>query len=182
MKLLHFSKRTVLQSLMGGGLALLAAQAMADDSLWGEPAQQAQVEVTRQKPAKGGVSSIGVHIGNYVTFKGVGTVFYAGWAEGDVYFADTDEPGGFTWENAIGACHGRGEGWTLPSLDQLNLLYINSVDIDLIAAGIEPTSGNWYWSASPYDSVSAWRERFYDGHQQPIKKHFAARVRCVRVY
>lgn len=162
----------------------LSVASYASDDLWdtgSEPRPEvpaSQEAVQKRSPT----SSIGIAIGEYVTFKGVGTVFYAGRAGGDVYFASSDIPGGLTWREALEACQKKGGGWSLPSLDQLHLLYRHSDELDLYGLGVEPTSGNWYWSSSVYDQENAWRERFYDGHQLYTKKRYAARTRCVRVY
>lgn len=162
----------------------MSALASAEEDLWSNTAdaptaQQAEPEARKTTSV---TSSIGIGLGEYVTFKGVGTIFYAGRAGGDVYFASNDIPGGLTWPEAMEACRRKGAGWALPTLDQLHLLYRHSDELDLYALGVEPTSGNWYWSSSVYDEENAWRERFFDGHQLYTKKRYAARARCARVY
>lgn len=143
--------------------------------LWGASSSQTQGSVP---PAV----AVGAEIGNYVRFQGVGTVFYAGQAGGEVYFAELDEPGVFAWEEALEACSKKGQGWSVPTAPQLSLLSKNSEQINFIEKDIRGTQGYWYWSASSVDSEFAMRYRAYDGLKQPIKKKFAARVRCVRVY
>ncbi|MOA41493.1 hypothetical protein D3C78_1634570 [compost metagenome] len=65
---------------------------------------------------------------------------------------------------------------------QLTLLYRNKNHLGLLDKGMNASSGYWYWSSTPHNEDSAYRHRVYDGLFQPLKKHFAARVRCVRVY
>jgi hypothetical protein len=171
---------TRIAAVLGMGAALtftaLAPNAMAQDELWGEAAPPPQSIDTVEK------SNAGVAVGDWVRFRGVGTVFYAGRAQGDVYFADLDEPGGFSWERAVDACTRKGRGWQLPSKDQLDLLNRNAGKILLHDKGINASSGNWYWALTSVNEDEAWRQRFFDGLQQPLKKRFSARVRCVRVY
>jgi len=127
-------------------------------------------------------SSTGVALGGYVTFQGVGTLFYAGRSGGEVYFSDVEEPGVYDWEGALAACGKKGAGWSLPTADQVSLLYVNGEEIDLLAKDVRNTQSYWYWSASAEGPDYALRVRAFDGLQQPIKKKYAARVRCVRVY
>lgn len=158
--------------------------AAAGEDLWttGQETTVAPEQTAATSRPHTQASSIGISIGEHVTFKGIGTVFYAGRAGGEVYFASNNIPGGLTWPEALEACQKKGDGWALPTLEQLHLLYRHSDELDLYGLGVEPTSGNWYWSASSYDKDNAWRERFYDGHQLYTKKRYAARARCVRVY
>ncbi|MDA3938237.1 MAG: DUF1566 domain-containing protein [Spirochaetia bacterium] len=65
--------------------------------------------------------------------------------------------------------------WHLPSLDELNKLYINEVEIGGFA-------DDYYWSSSEYDSSSAWFQYFYDGYQANYGKGNAYRVRAVRAF
>jgi predicted small lipoprotein YifL len=161
---------------------LAAAPAGASDNLWGAPPAQSSSPGTAARDVGAGASSHGVAIGSYVTFQGVGTVFYAGRSGGDVYFSDVEEPGVFDWEGALAACGRKGPGWSLPTADQVTLLYTNGDEIDLVAKDVRNTQSYWYWSSSSDDREYALRVRPFDGLQQHIKKKFAARVRCVRVY
>lgn len=174
---------------------MFAASTHADSGLFGdspgkdqssEKEVQKEIGAERQKaisPPKPKVLSLaGVELGQIVTFRGVGEVFFAGSHDGlDVYFSATDEPGGYDWKGALNACDGKGEGWLLPTEGELNLLFENKQDLDLNKKGINASSGNWYWTASD-SKEAATIQRFSDGVQQPQKKIFAARVRCARVY
>lgn len=182
----------VLSSLASGQALALKP---ADGDLWGADrisseikANRAEAKNTASKTDKNAepekeVSSSGVGLGNWVTFKGVGEVFYAGTADGaSVYFGKLDEPGGYEHNKAADTCTLKGAGWVLPTKSQLNLLYTNRDEINLIDKGLSVSSANWYWSRTLFDTDSAWRQRLTDGYQQQLKLKFFARVRCARVY
>jgi hypothetical protein len=67
--------------------------------------------------------------------------------------------------------------WYLPSLDELNKLYLNRVAIGSFAT-VYPN----YWSSSEYDAGFAWYQRFSDGNQYVIDKANTYRVRAVRAF
>lgn len=176
---------TAVYVLTGG----LCQSAHADSGLFGDTAgdptrdrsQITESEPQYQEPVV--TSSVGVEIGNTVRFRGVGDVFFAGIHDGlDVYYSSMDEPGGYDWDKALTACDRKGDGWLLPTRGELDLLMEHKESMGLISKGIDPSSGSWYWSASSESEEAAWRQRFSDGMQQPLKKIFSARVRCVRVY
>ena len=188
---MRFRVRTV----SAGLLLLFAASTHADSGLFGKSSlkdqpseQEVQEEVGSEpqeaiSPPKPKVLSLaGVELGQVVTFRGVGEVFYAGSYDGlDVYFSAIDEPGAYDWKEALNACDRKGEGWLLPTEGELNLIFENKEDLDLNNKGIKASSGNWYWTASDSEEAAT-IQRFSDGFQQPQKKIYAARVRCVRVY
>ena len=159
-------------------LTMLCAASVSAQDLWGATPSAAQAAPA--KPSAG--SSTGAVIGQYIRFQGVGTVFYAGNSGGEVYFAELDEPGVFVWEDALEACGRKGIGWSVPTAPQLALLHRHRDRINLVEKDVRETQAYWYWSSSAVDSEYALRVRAFDGLQQPIKKKFAARVRCVRVY
>lgn len=161
---------------------LCAGGVHASQELWGAPAAPAVAPAGERPAAPSSRSSTGIALGAYVTFQGVGTVFYAGRSGGEVYFSDVEEPGVYDWEGALAACGKKGAGWSLPTANQVSLLYINGEEIDLLAKDVRNTQSYWYWSSSSEGPEFALRVRAFDGLQQQIKKRFAARVRCVRVY
>jgi hypothetical protein len=65
--------------------------------------------------------------------------------------------------------------WYLPSKDELNKLYLNSVAIGGFVSG-------YYWSSSEYSASSAWYQNFYNGYQYSLIKSFPRRVRAVRAF
>src|ERR1017187_4547630 len=59
--------------------------------------------------------------------------------------------------------HGR-KDWRVPTKGELNVLFQNRAAI----GGFNETGSNpagWYWSSSQYNLISAWGQRFSDGHQ-----------------
>ena len=65
--------------------------------------------------------------------------------------------------------------WYLPSLDELNQLYINRV-----AIGGFPNL--YYWSSTEYDANYAWSQFFYNGSQDSSDKPANYYVRAVRAF
>jgi len=72
--------------------------------------------------------------------------------------AEYDFPKSLTFENAKAACTELGEGWRLPTKDELNLLYQNKEKIG------RPWST--YWSSTESGVNSAWNQRFTNGEQK----------------
>ena len=65
--------------------------------------------------------------------------------------------------------------WFLPSLDELNELYVNRAYVGGFSSG-------YYWSSSEYSGYSAWSPNFYDGYQSFYSKNYASYVRPVRAF
>jgi hypothetical protein len=65
--------------------------------------------------------------------------------------------------------------WYLPSMDELNKLYINRTAIGGFAAA-------YYWSSSEYDSSRAWFQYFSVGNQYNYGKYNTYYVRAVRAF
>ena len=69
--------------------------------------------------------------------------------------------------------------WYLPSKDELNLLFMNSVAI----GGFMNTSGSsYYWSSSQYDSNNAYWQSFWTGNSYTGLKSTTYNVRAVRSF
>ena len=66
--------------------------------------------------------------------------------------------------------------WFLPSLNELNKLYINRVAVGGFS------SGGYYWSSSEFASNLAWYQHFLDGLQDGGLKSSTYRVRAVRAF
>ena len=66
--------------------------------------------------------------------------------------------------------------WYLPSLDELNQLYVNRVAIGGFAF-------NSYWSSTEFNTDSAWRQYFFNGSQYFYDgKNNLTNVRAVRAF
>lgn len=65
------------------------------------------------------------------------------------------------WDDAMKACAALGDGWRLPTKDELNILYENKDKI-----GGFGNDDYWnYWSSTENDYSSAWLQNFYDGSE-----------------
>ena len=92
----------------------------------------------------------------------------------EVYPKNLD--GAYSWNDAIAACEALGDGWHLPTKEELNLLFSNKEKIDGFKEGD-------YWSCSECSAASAWGQYWgsgYPGGQGYIDKTSAAYVRAVR--
>ena len=84
--------------------------------------------------------------------------------------------GFFDFEEAKKVCENLGDGWRLPTKDELNVLYKNKDKIGGFA-------GISYWSSAEYGIDYAWVQDFSDGKQKKKPKgndYFS--VRAVRAF
>ena len=65
--------------------------------------------------------------------------------------------------------------WYLPSLDELNKLYLNKVAIGVFA-------DFYYWSSTEFNNGGAWRQNFGNGLQSGGDKFGSVNVRAVRAF
>jgi len=84
---------------------------------------------------------------------------------------DALEP--MAWDEAMKWANGLGDGWRLPTNDELYLMYIARVRIGGFASA-------YYWSSSDLNYSNAWYMGFASGDQNYHSKYFNARVRAVR--
>ncbi len=77
------------------------------------------------------------------------------------------------WHEAVEACKKLGQGWRLPTKDELNMFYENKEEV----GGFDYLN---YWSSTEVDYVSAWRQYFGSGNQGGSGKYTAIYVRAVR--
>ena len=94
---------------------------------------------------------------------------------GKLEVAQNDFTNQCNWRDAVKACSSLGEGWRLPTKDELNLMYINRVVIGGFATKI-------YWSSTEYVSTLSWLQDFSSGNQIGINKNDAGYVRAVRAF
>ena len=79
-------------------------------------------------------------------------------------------------QEASEACESLGEGWRLPSKEELNILYQNKKKIGGFAKEI-------YWSSSEHTKAdSGWAYNFANGHEFYNYKVLTYKVRAVRSF
>jgi len=89
----------------------------------------------------------------------------------EIYHKDLD--GSYSWDKAIKVVEALGDGWRLPTKDELNQMYLEQENIGGFGA-------YYYWSSSEYDADNAWNQYFSNGNQSSYNKDFNFRVRPVR--
>lgn len=92
---------------------------------------------------------------------------------GGLEVAQKDFPEEINWDDAGMACKVLGDGWRLPTKDELNLMYLYKDRIGGFA-------NNNYWSSKDYQTTFAWFQFFYDGFQDVSVKSNLNFVRAVR--
>jgi|Laugresp1bdmlbsn_1035097.scaffolds.fasta_scaffold73130_1 hypothetical protein len=92
---------------------------------------------------------------------------------GGLEIAQHDFPKEMDWNEAKKACADIGEGWRLPTKEELNTFYYNKEKIGGFAGGS-------YWSSSENDSHTAWLFYFFNGTAYSTSKYSARFVRAVR--
>jgi hypothetical protein len=88
----------------------------------------------------------------------------------EVYPTDLGE---MNWAKAKEACANLGDGWRLPTKDELNLIYENKNVVGGFA-------NVYYWSSTENDHNDAWAQGFNGGYQSYYGKDYTAYVRAVR--
>ena len=79
-------------------------------------------------------------------------------------------------QEASEACESLGEGWRLPSKEELNILYQNKKKIGGFAKEI-------YWSSSEHTNADyGWAYNFDNGHEFYNYKDLTYKVRAVRSF
>lgn len=79
--------------------------------------------------------------------------------------------GRFTWNDAKEACAALGEGWRLPTREELHLMWLNKDD---------SFAASNYWSSSEPSNNHAWYQFFNNGFQDNFLKNLTLYVRAVR--
>jgi hypothetical protein len=94
---------------------------------------------------------------------------------GSIEVAQKDFPNYLNWDDAIKSCADLGNGWRLPTTDELNQMY-NNIEI----------LGNFkctYWSSSNADTENSWQFNFCsDSHWAKQLKWVNLPVRAVRTF
>ena len=90
----------------------------------------------------------------------------------------TEGLGEMDWDEAIKACADLGDGWRLPTQDELNILYQNKDEIGGFVL-------DYYWSSTEFDNgiaSGAWIQYFHAGSQAYDDKNDFNYVRAVRAF
>jgi hypothetical protein len=88
----------------------------------------------------------------------------------EVYPKDLGE---HNWEDAKKLCEDLGDGWRLPTREELHLMWVNRESIGGFAAA-------YYWSSSENRNNYAWLQNFNNGLQYDYYKSHTTFVRGVR--
>jgi hypothetical protein len=78
-----------------------------------------------------------------------------------------------TWYYAMESCKNLGDGWKLPTKDELHLMFKKKETL-----GILPLHG--YWSCDEYNITSAYYQYFFTGVQYVFEKRFPSFARPIR--
>ena len=106
---------------------------------------------------------------------GNGMVFWTDGSRQHGLMADDDDLGAMNWEEAKRACEAKGNGWHLPTKEELQKLYENKDKV----SGLENDA---YWSSSEYNAGNAWIIDFSNGGTGRDDKYGTYYVRAVRAF
>ncbi len=87
----------------------------------------------------------------------------------------TEDLGQMDWREATKACADLGDGWRLPTRDELNILFENKDKIGGFA-------NSYYWSSTEYGNDTAWEQSFTTGGQDYFIKTNLGSARSVRAF
>jgi len=90
--------------------------------------------------------------------------------EFEVYPKDLGE---HNWEDAKKVCEDLGDGWRLPTREELHLIWLNKESI----GGFDTV---YYWSSSEDGNSNVWVQYFCNGNQYDCSKSNPLCVRAVR--
>ena len=94
---------------------------------------------------------------------------------GNIEVSQYDFPNKMEWEDAKKACKALGEGWRLPTIDELKLLYLNKDKIPGFKTSL-------YWSSTEIDDKEAWGRYLNDGDTWAHPKVIDHFVRAIRAF
>ena len=97
------------------------------------------------------------------------------------------------WQGTCSSCYasqlcqdlnlGGKTDWYLPSKYELNLMYENIGQGNVLGLGnVGNFANNYYWSSTEYDFNLAWSQYFFNGYQDVNAKYSADPVRAVRAF
>ena len=93
-----------------------------------------------------------------------------------------EDLGEMNWYDAKKACANLGNGWRLPTLEELQVMY---KELHLKGKGGFPGGWCWYWSSTLNDDGEAWNVQFANGNAASFygddyENYDLGRVRAVR--
>ena len=95
----------------------------------------------------------------------------------NIEVARNDFPNTQNWNDAIAKCNKLGEGWRLPTKEELNKLFKNKKKI----GGFKDSFlDDFYWSSAEKENLVAPGQDFFNGNQGTANKHLKKYVRAVR--
>lgn len=94
---------------------------------------------------------------------------------GNLEVAQNDFPKEMNWDDAKKACKVLGDGWRLPTIDELNIIYQNRDKFGGFA-------NSYYWSSSESDNNVAYLQGSFSGGKDYASKYGAFYVRAVRAF
>ena len=102
-------------------------------------------------------------------------------AVGDLLWQETLSHDTYTWEEANKYAKSLGEGWRVPTIQEL-LTLVDYERIDPACKEFPTTSSERFWSSTlfSYNQDCAWSVHFYGGDTYWEGKYTRALVRCVR--
>jgi hypothetical protein len=79
------------------------------------------------------------------------------------------------------AARSYGAEWFLPSIKELNEIYINKATLEAVS-GFTTFSSSFYWSSTELNNQGAWKQSFGFGFQEAANKRNISNVRAVRAF
>jgi hypothetical protein len=84
-----------------------------------------------------------------------------------------EDLGKHNWKDAKKICEDLGNGWRLPTREELHIMWLNRESVGGFAAA-------YYWSFSEGNNKSAWSQYFDYGDQNDTNEYYTFYVRAVR--
>lgn len=185
---------TILSLLVGKHKVELSANGFAPESFDVEIAHNQTITFTRVLNVKSEQTSPEAPYAKFFEAKiyKVGDLYDDGFKKGVVFEVSDDGKSGkivsieersLNWDRAKEWCASRGDGWYLPTTEELKTLYKaeKSVNDTLKANGLSQLSG-YYWSSVEKGYRYAWYVIMYDGDTSYASKYFNRYVRAVSAF
>ena len=90
-----------------------------------------------------------------------------------------------SWSDAKQWCRDHGDGWRLPTKDELLAIYTNKLDVNYWLKkykGGTLENSYYYWSSTEYNSDRAWYVDMYSGNTYDYPKYYDGYVRVVSAF